>query len=67
MIFGWFFGQPVAKAVAKSADADRLVMGSPHDFEQIVWRPELETRSNSPASPQGASVHDRSTLVAYRH
>jgi hypothetical protein len=26
MIFGWFSGQPVAKAVTKSADVDRVVI-----------------------------------------
>jgi hypothetical protein len=27
MISGWFSGQPVAKAVTKSADVDRCVIG----------------------------------------
>jgi hypothetical protein len=27
MISGWFSGQPVAKAVTKSADVDRFVIG----------------------------------------
>jgi len=29
MISGWFSGQPVAKAVTKSADVDRLVSEDP--------------------------------------
>jgi hypothetical protein len=50
MISGWFSGQPVEKAVTKSADVDRVVIGT------CSWKPFVCVRDNADR-PRTSAAH----------